>query len=104
MKGITNATAKFVFKEVFLTGKNPRDIVEENNLWQITDVKEIESIIDKVIINCPKEVSRFVAGEEKIIGFLIGKIMKESNNRIDGSLAEVALKVKISIPEVSDGN
>ncbi len=61
---------------------------------KITDKKEIERIVKKVLQNNKKAVSDYKAGEEKAFNFLIGQVMKESNRRADYQIArEILLKL-----------
>ena len=46
--------AKDVFEIMLETGNNPKTIVDENNMKQVNDLSEIESIIDKIIENIIK--------------------------------------------------
>jgi aspartyl-tRNA(Asn)/glutamyl-tRNA(Gln) amidotransferase subunit B len=61
--------------------QNPGYIVKEKNLLQVTDSSEIEKIVRKVLEDNPKEVERYKGGETKLIGFFVGKIMKESKGK-----------------------
>lgn len=56
-KYITQATAKIVLREMFLTGKDPVDIINEHNLWEINDRVELEGIVDQVIRENPRAVA-----------------------------------------------
>jgi Asp-tRNA(Asn)/Glu-tRNA(Gln) amidotransferase B subunit len=61
--------------------QNPEFIVNEKNLLQLTDTAEIESFIKKVINENPNEVKRYKNGETKLLGFLVGKVMKETSGK-----------------------
>lgn len=84
---ISNNIAKEVYAEM-LTVKDANDvkqspdfIVTEKNLLQVTDTGEIEKIVKKVLAESPKEVERYKAGETKLLGMFVGKIMKESKGK-----------------------
>jgi len=74
---ISRNMAKDVFQESLLTGKMPKQIVEEKGLKQIDDTALIEQIAKKVIESHPKEVETFKAGKEGLFGFFVGQVMKE---------------------------
>lgn len=81
---ISNNIAKEVFEEMLSVDgdeQNPMKIVEAKNLLQVTDTSEIEKIISKVLSDNPDEVKRYKNGETKLLGFFVGKIMKESKGK-----------------------
>jgi aspartyl-tRNA(Asn)/glutamyl-tRNA(Gln) amidotransferase subunit B len=57
------------------------EIVEQENLLQISDDSLLEKIADLVIANNPNQVSQYKAGKIQIIGFLVGNCMKESKGQ-----------------------
>ncbi len=61
--------------------QNPEVIVKEKNLLQVSDTGEIESIVRKVIESSPEETKRYKAGEVKLLGLFVGKVMKESKGK-----------------------
>lgn len=96
MKKITREAAKEIFEEMFLTGKNPTEIAEKRNLWKITDIVEIEKIIDKVILKNKKSFNEAKNENVKAFNFLIGRIILESGKRISSDNARVILGNKLN--------
>lgn len=95
-KGTINRNiAKTVFEEMFKTGKQAAQIVDEKGLKQVTDTGAIEEAIDRVIANSPKEVERFKAGEEKLIGFFVGQVMKETKGKANPGVVNKILAEKL---------
>ncbi len=92
---ISSKIAKTVFEEMWQTGKNPGVIVEEKGLVQITDTKEIEAIVDKVINDNPKPVADYRGGNAKSIGFLVGQVMKQSKGKANPAMVNKLLKEKL---------
>ncbi|MCR8644743.1 Asp-tRNA(Asn)/Glu-tRNA(Gln) amidotransferase subunit GatB [Paenibacillus sp. N1-5-1-14] len=78
---ISTKIAKTVFKEMLETGKEPKLIVEEQGLVQISDEGAIKEIVLAVIANNPKSVADYQGGNEKAIGFIVGQVMKESKGK-----------------------
>lgn len=84
---ISNNIAKEVYAEMQLSesrddeNQNPEMIVKDKNLLQVTDTGEIEEIIKKIIADNPKEAERYRAGETKLLGLFVGKVMKESKGK-----------------------
>jgi aspartyl-tRNA(Asn)/glutamyl-tRNA(Gln) amidotransferase subunit B len=86
-KGTINRnTAKDVFEEMYKTGKSAETIVKEKGLTQISDSSVIIEAIREIIAKNPKEVERFKAGEEKLIGFFVGQVMKLTKGKANPKL------------------
>jgi aspartyl-tRNA(Asn)/glutamyl-tRNA(Gln) amidotransferase subunit B len=93
---ISGKIAKEIFPEMLKENKKPSDIVKMKNLVQITDTGEISTIIEKVLSEHPAEVEEYLTGKEKVFGFFIGQIMKESKGKANPKLVNEILKEKIS--------
>jgi len=93
---ISGKIAKAVFEEMFKTGKESGVIIKEKGLVQIRDTGEIEKIVDDVIIRSPDEVERFKAGEHKLLGFLVGQVMKATKGKANPQMVNELLKKKLS--------
>ena len=74
----------------------PEVIVKEKGLVQISDAGEIEKTVDDVIAKNPKEVERYKAGEEKLIGFFVGQVMKLTKGKANPQMVNELLKKKLS--------
>lgn len=88
---ISSKIAKKVFEEMFETGKEPKQIVEEKGLVQITDEGALKEIVAKVVENNPKSVEDYKAGRDKAIGFLVGQIMKETKGKANPGIVNKML-------------
>lgn len=89
---ISGKIAKAVFEEMYKTGKSAEAIVKEKEFVQITDLEAIKNVIDAVITENPKEVERFKAGEEKLIGFFVGQIMKLTKGKANPQIVNELLR------------
>ncbi|HMQ79099.1 MAG TPA: Asp-tRNA(Asn)/Glu-tRNA(Gln) amidotransferase subunit GatB [Ignavibacteria bacterium] len=84
---ISNNIAREVYSEMLMTDgpedtkQDPEKIVKDKNLLLVTDTTEIEEIVKKIIADNPKEAERFRAGETKLLGLFVGKVMKESKGK-----------------------
>ncbi|MDA8077723.1 MAG: Asp-tRNA(Asn)/Glu-tRNA(Gln) amidotransferase subunit GatB, partial [Nitrospiraceae bacterium] len=78
---ISGKIAKTVFEEMYRTGRDASAIVKEKGLVQITDESEIEQAVDDIIAKSPKEVERYKAGDEKLLGFFVGQVMKVTKGK-----------------------
>lgn len=92
---ISGKIAKTVFEEMYKTGRDPESIVKEKGLVQISDAGEIEKIVDDVIVKNPKEVARYRSGEEKLLGFFVGHVMKLTKGKANPQLVNELLKKKL---------
>ena len=93
---ISGKIAKSVFEEMYTTGKDPEGIVKEKGLLQISDSGEIEKAVDDVISKNPKETERFKAGEEKLLGFFVGQVMKVTKGKANPQMLNDLLRKKLS--------
>ena len=92
---ISGKIAKTVYEEMFNTGKMADVIVKEKGLLQITDESEIGSIIDQVMANNPGQVEDYRNGKQKVIGFLVGQVMKATRGKANPQLVNKILREKL---------
>lgn len=92
---ISGKIAKIVFDEMFKSGNDPEKIVKEKGLTQITETKEIEAVVDKVINANQGLVVEIKAGKEKALGYLTGQIMKETRGKANPQIVNELLRKKI---------
>lgn len=74
---ISSRIAKDVLREMFLTGLNPKQIIKEKGLSQISDEAIIEKTIDEVIAENPAALQDYKKGKANALQFLIGQAMKK---------------------------
>ena len=91
---ITGRIAKDVFEIMLETGNNPKTIVDENNMKQVNDLSEIESIIDKIIENNPDQVEA-LAEKQNLIGWFVGQTMKETQGKANPKTVNEILSKKL---------
>ena len=78
---ISGKIAKQVFVEVFDKGIDPEKVVEEKGLVQISDSSALEAVVDEVLGAHPDEVQRYKDGQKKLLGFFVGRIIKETKGQ-----------------------
>ncbi len=93
---ISGKIAKDVFAEMYQTGKDADKIVEEKGLKQITDSGAIEKIIEAIIAANPDNVAGYKAGKDKLFGFFVGQVMKETGGKANPAIINDLLKKKLS--------
>ncbi len=89
---INEKSAKTVFDEMAATGKAAKEIVEEKGLVQVTDTSAIESVIQGVIDNSPGEVAAYKNGKNKLFGFFVGQVMRESKGKANPKIVNEILR------------
>ena len=92
---ISGKIAKEIFPLMVENNSDPEQIVKEKNLVQISDTREIESVIDKILDANKEQISEFLSGKEKVFGFFIGQIMKETRGKANPKLVNDMLKNKL---------
>ena len=96
---ISGKIAKTVFDEMARTGKSPETIVQEQGLVQVTDSSEIERIVRSVLAKNPKEVSDYQNGKEKVFGFFVGQVMRESKGKANPQRVNEILKAQLGVKQ-----
>jgi aspartyl-tRNA(Asn)/glutamyl-tRNA(Gln) amidotransferase subunit B len=73
--------AKEIFPDLIKTNKDPKQIVEEKNLVQISDTSLIDEVVQTILRNNPGQVQQYLDGKDKVIGFFVGQIMRETKGK-----------------------
>ena len=92
---INSSAAQTVLKEMYHTGGDPSQIIEEKNLGQMQDSSELETAVESVISANAKSVEDYKAGKQNALQFLVGQIMKETKGKANPSIVMELLKKKL---------
>ncbi len=97
---LSSTGAKEVFMKLFdpqMKNKGAKDIAKELNVLQENDTGALEKIVDEVLSDpaCAKAVADYKAGQEKVLGFLVGQVMKASKGKANPGAAQQILKNKL---------
>ena len=92
---ISGKIAKDVLVKMFETKRTPQEIVEEEGLEQVSDDASLGAIVDSVIQANPDAVAELRAGKEKIIGFLVGQVMKASKGKANPAKVNIIIREKV---------
>src|SRR5262249_33357488 len=93
---ISGKIAKDVFDMVWKEGGDPRAIVEQRGLKQVTDVGAIEKIVDEIVAKNPDKVADAKANP-KAIGWFVGQVMKASGGKANPQAVNTLLKTKLGL-------
>jgi len=90
---ISGKIAKDVLEDMFTSGNTAQEIVNKKGLKQVSDLNEIEKVIDEVISENPKMVKDYLGGKNKLLGFFVGQAMKKTKGKANPKiLNEILLK------------
>jgi aspartyl-tRNA(Asn)/glutamyl-tRNA(Gln) amidotransferase subunit B len=92
---ISGKQGKEVLVEMFRTGQTAASIVEARGLVQVSDVGEIDRVIEEVMAANPKQLEQYRAGKEALLGFFVGQIMKASKGKANPKIVNERLREKL---------
>jgi len=92
---ISGKIAKAVFEKMYTGGKSARQIVDEEGLVQVSDESEIETVIEQVFLDNPKEVDQLRDGKDKLFGFFVGQVMRKTKGKANPQLVNEILRKKL---------
>ena len=99
-KELSSTGVKEVFMKFFdpqMKTKSARDIAKELDVIQENDEGALEQIVDQVLQDpaSAKAISDYKSGQEKVLGFLVGQVMKASKGKANPGAASQILKAKL---------
>ncbi|GBQ07412.1 Asp-tRNA(Asn)/Glu-tRNA(Gln) amidotransferase subunit GatB [Acetobacter cerevisiae] len=92
---INGKIAKEVFEDMVETGEGPEAIVEKKGLRQVTDTGVIDAAIESVMTKHADKVAEYRSGKDKLFGFFVGQVMKETKGKANPALVNGALKSRL---------
>ena len=93
---ISGKIAKTIFEIMSKEDKDPNIIVEEKGLKQESDPKALEDLIQKVLSSNKDKVNEYKSGKDKLFGFFVGQVMKESKGKGNPQMINKILKEKLN--------
>jgi aspartyl-tRNA(Asn)/glutamyl-tRNA(Gln) amidotransferase subunit B len=92
---ISGKIAKEVFEAMWRGDGTADEIIDSRGLKQISDSGELEKIVDQVIADCPEQVSQYRDGKTKVLGFLVGQVMKATQGKANPGQVNEILRGKL---------
>ena len=89
---ISGKIAKSVLEEVWENGSDVDQIIETKGLVQIQDESLLKEIAKKVIDTNPDQVAAYKSGKDKLFGFFVGQVMKETQGKANPKSVNEILK------------
>jgi aspartyl-tRNA(Asn)/glutamyl-tRNA(Gln) amidotransferase subunit B len=93
---ISGKIAKQVFEAMWDGEGSADEVIDARGLKQITDTSAIEAVVEKVIAENPGQVAEYRGGKDKLIGFFVGQVMKETRGQANPGQVNQILKAKLS--------
>ncbi len=91
---VSHSAAKQIFGAMVATGDRPADIAKRDGLLKVTDDDALIRWIDDVFAEFPAEAARYVGGERRLQGVLVGHVMKKSKGSADPKRVNQLLAVR----------
>jgi glutaminyl-tRNA synthetase len=92
---ITGVAAKDVFAEMMQRGGDPRRIIDERGLAQVSDEAAIAGVVDEVIAANADKVGQYRDGKKALFGFFVGQVMKASQGKANPQVVQKALAERL---------
>jgi aspartyl-tRNA(Asn)/glutamyl-tRNA(Gln) amidotransferase subunit B len=89
---ISGKMAKDIVEEMYKTGKDPKSIIAEKGMVQITDEGALSSAIQKIMDANPNQLKDYRGGKDKLFGFFVGQVMKATQGKANPQLVNELLK------------
>ncbi len=93
---ISGKIAKDLFEIVWSEGGNPREVVEQRGMKQVTDMGAIEKVVDEIVAANPDKVADLKTNP-KALGWFVGQVMKASGGKANPQAVNELLKSKLGI-------
>lgn len=91
---ISGKQAKVVFEEI-MKGKDPKKVVEEKGMKQMSDASELLAMINTVLDNNPQSIEDFKNGKDRAVGFLVGQVMKASKGQANPAMTNKLIQEEL---------
>ena len=89
---ISGRIAGTVFDVLWEEGGEVDAIIDARGLRQVSDTGELDRIVRQVVADHPEQVQQFRAGKEKVLGFFVGRVMRETGGKADPRQVNVLLR------------
>ena len=83
---ISSTQAKVLFSEMIRTKKNAKSLIKDMGLTQESDINVLVDIVNEIIDNNPQAIIDYKAGKDRVIGFLVGQVMKKTGGKANPTI------------------
>ena len=92
---LSTGMAREVFEAVWNGEGTPEAIIDSRGLKQVTDSGAIDTLVQQVIDANADQVQQFREGKQKVLGFLVGQVMKASGGKVDPKQVNALMREKL---------
>ena len=92
---ISGKIAKSLFTQLWEQGGDVDQLIEAGGLKQVSDSSELNKIIDAVIAAHPQQLADYRSGKDRLFGFFVGQVMKQSRGKANPQQVNQLLKTKL---------
>lgn len=92
---VSRSVGEEVFRKMLRTGRSADEIVEEEELEKVADRRRISTWVEEALSKHSSEAERLVEGEDKLVGFFMGRVMERSGGRADPGTVREMLEGRI---------
>ena len=92
---ISGKIAKQVFEAIWAGEGDADQVIEAKGLKQITDTGAIEQLIDEILAANPQQVEQYRAGKQKVFGFFVGQVMKQTQGKANPQQVNAILRGRL---------
>ncbi len=89
---ISSAGVKQALNNAWKTGESIDTIIEKHGLKQVSDLSSLEPVVAQVLAEYPAQVDELKSGKDKVIGFLVGQIMKRTGGKANPALVQQMIR------------
>jgi len=92
---VSSTAAKEVLDGVLGGEGDPRAVATARDLIQISDTSALEAVVDEALAENPEAVANYEGGETKVVGFLVGQVMRATQGKADPKLVNELLTKRL---------
>ncbi|HEY6627936.1 MAG TPA: Asp-tRNA(Asn)/Glu-tRNA(Gln) amidotransferase subunit GatB [Acidimicrobiia bacterium] len=93
---VSSSAAKEVLDGVLAGEGSPREVAASRDLVQVSDRESLGAVVSEVLTANPKAVEGYRSGDQKVVGFLVGQVMKATGGKADPRLVDALLREQLS--------
>lgn len=92
---ISGKIAKMAFEEIYRSGEEPEVVIKRLGIVQVSDEASLAAVIDRIMAANPKQVAEFRSGKDRVLGYFVGQVMKETKGQANPGILNDLLKRKL---------
>jgi aspartyl-tRNA(Asn)/glutamyl-tRNA(Gln) amidotransferase subunit B len=92
---ISSRQARDVFAEMAAGGFSPTEVIEAKGLYQVSDSKAIEAVIDQILADNGDKIAEYQSGKTGLLGYFVGLVMREMKGQGNPQLINEILATKL---------